>query len=498
LINNPSAFGTSPLRGGFSEGSLERGAVTESDRRGFLSGRRDKAIKSSLDKSTIGFVRLTWPIFVENALRISLTSVDVFMLSFYSVKAVAAVGLINQFAFFMQLLYLMVAVGASILISQNLGARRQKEAGRIALGSLALGAAFSAILSVVMCCFANRILGFYKLDPQVHCYAWQFLFIYSAGSVFLAIGMIQSTVLRTHGHSREPMTVNILANIVNVIGNYLFIFGPLGVPKLGVVGVALSTITSQAMACAILATRIRAHRDIELPLREIFHVPRKAFRQILAVGIPTAGENLSYNIGQMVVMGIIATLGTSALAATVYANTVLRFVFITSLSIGNGTQIKVGYWVGAGKPDDAYAKVFKYFFSGFCISFFLALTLYCFKSPLMAVFTKDPVVLRLVSSIFLVSLFLEPGRNFNIIIIPALKGAGDIKFPVYMGMLLMWGIGVMFAYVFGVVFSWGIIGVWIALACDEWVRGSIMFFRWRGKRWKTKALVTTLHSELTA
>jgi Na+-driven multidrug efflux pump len=200
----------------------------------------------------------------------------------------------------------------------------------------------------------------------------------------------------------------------------------------------------------------------------------------------------------MVVMGIIATLGTSALAATVYANTVLRFVFITSLSIGNGTQIKVGYWVGAGKPDDAYVKVFKYFFSGFCISFFLALMLYCFKSPLMAVFTKDPSVLRLVSSIFLVSLFLEPGRNFNIIIIPALKGAGDIKFPVYMGMLLMWGIGVVFAYVFGIVFSWGIIGVWIALASDEWVRGAIMFFRWRGKRWRTKALVTTLNSELTA
>jgi Na+-driven multidrug efflux pump len=114
----------------------------------------------------------------------------------------------------------------------------------------------------------------------------------------------------------------------------------------------------------------------------------------------------------------------------------------------------------------------------------------------MAVFTKDPSVLNLVSSIFLMSLFLEPGRNFNIIIIPALKGAGDIKFPVYMGMLLMWGIGVLFAYVLGIVFSWGIIGVWIALASDEWVRGSIMFFRWRGGKWKTKALVVAGNSEL--
>jgi len=453
-------------------------------------------LTSLTDKSKIGFFRLTWPIFVENTLRISLTSVDVLMLSFYSVKAVAAVGLINQLAFFMQLLYLMVAVGSSILISQNLGARRLKDAGRIALGSLALGLFFSLILSLVMCFSAESILNFYKLDDQVRHYAWQFLFIYSAGSSFMAIGMIQSAILRTHGHSREPMMVNIFANIVNVCGNYLFIFGPFGIPKLGVVGVALSTVTSQAIACFILASRIRAHSDIELPLRDIFHVPLKVFRQILSVGIPTAGENLSYNIGQIVIMGIISSMGTNALAATVYANTVLRFVFITSLSIGNGAQIKVGYWVGAARPDDAYRNVFKYFFTGFCISFFCALSLYAFQAPLMAIFTRDPSILRLVAMVFLVSLWLEPGRNFNIIIIPALKGAGDIKFPVYMGMLLMWGIGVLFAYVFGIVFSWGLLGVWIALSCDEWVRGIIMFFRWRGGKWKTKALVVAGSSEL--
>lgn len=417
------------------------------------------------------------------------------MLSFYSVKAVAAVGLINQFAFFMQLLYLMVAAGSSILISQNLGAHKSKDAGQIALGSLALGLFFSLILSLVMCLSADTILNCYKLDAQVHHYAWQFLFIFSIGSSFMALGMIQSAILRTYGHSREPMMVNIFANIINIGGNYLFLFGPFGVPILGVVGVALSTVASQVIACVILGSRISAHRDIERPIREIFHVPRTVFRQILSVGIPTAGENLSYNIGQIIIMGIISTLGTSALAASVYANTVLRFVFITSLSIGNGTQIKVGYWVGAGRPDDAYRNVFKYFFIGFGISLFLALSLFAFQTPLMAIFTKDPSILRLVAGIFLVSIWLEPGRNFNIIIIPALKGAGDIKFPVFMGMLLMWGIGVLFAYIFGIVFCWGLLGVWIALSCDEWVRGLIMFFRWRGGKWKTKAFVVAGNSE---
>jgi Na+-driven multidrug efflux pump len=96
------------------------------------------------------------------------------------------------------------------------------------------------------------------------------------------------------------------------------------------------------------------------------------------------------------------------------------------------------------------------------------------------------------AGIFLVSLVLEPGRNFNVIIIPALKGAGDVRFPVYMGMIFMWGVGVLLAYVFGVALGWGLMGVWVALACDEWVRGTIMLFRWKNGKWRTKALVQTV------
>jgi putative MATE family efflux protein len=409
------------------------------------------------------------------------------MLSFYSEKAVAAVGLVNQFVFFMQLLYLMVAVGASILISQNLGARQQKEAGRVALGSIALGCAFAVVLSIGMSLSVNRIIGFYHLDPMVHRFAWQFLFIYSAGSTFTSLGMVQSAILRAHGHSRDPMIVNIATNIFNIIGNYCFIFGPFGIPVLGVVGVALSTVVSQAIGCVILAFRIRSRRDIELPMREILHVPWTVLKKILSIGVPSAGENVSYAIGQILIMRIIASMGTDALAASVYAMTILRFVFMTSVSIGNGTQIKTGYWIGAKMYDEAYRKVLRYFGVGFCTSIFLVAIVFMFRAPIVHIFTKNSSILSLMTGIWIVSLFLEPARNFNVIIIPALKGAGDVRYPVLMGMLLMWGIGVVFAYVFGISLHWGLMGVWIALAADEWIRGIVMLFRWKSGRWRTKA-----------
>ncbi len=340
-----------------------------------------------------------------------------------------------------------------------------------------------------MCFSANSILNFYHLDPQVHKYALQFLVIYSSGSVFVALGMIQGTILRTHGHTKTPMIVNMGANIINIIGNYMFIFGPFGIPVLGVTGVALSTVFSQAIACLLMIFCIRAHDDIKLPIKDILRVPRAVYRQILSIGIPTAGENLSYNIGQIIIFGFVASIGTEALAAIVYSLTLLRFVFITSISIGNAAQIKVGYFVGAGRPDDAYRKVYRYFFTGVVISLTLAIIANTIQVPVMLLFTKDSTILHFISQILLVALVLEPGRNFNVIIIPALKGAGDIRFPVCIGMIFMWGIGVLFAYVFGVIFRWGLIGVLVAMTCDEWIRGFAMLLRWKNGRWKNRALV---------
>jgi putative MATE family efflux protein len=447
-------------------------------------------ISNSSDRRVeIGLLALSWPILIENLIRISLNSADVFMLSWYSEKAVAAVGLINQFIFFLQLLYLMVASGSGILISQNIGAGREKDAGLVGLASLQLAFLFASVLSVWMALSANTILELYKLDAEVHRFAWQFLTIYGATSVFVAVGMVFSTILRAYGYTYQPMIVNIIALLLNVTGNYISIYGPFGLPVTGVVGVAWSTAISQAMACMMMFFMIIRHNDIHIPFRRIFRASGNAYRQILAIGVPSAGENISYNIGQIVIMRMIAALGTEAMAATTYSLTLLRYVFITSISIGNGAQIKVGYLVGAGRSDEAQRKVYRYFMAGFLISLSLVIVTKIAQVPLVHLFTDNATVQRLVYMVLIVALIHEPGRAFNVIIIPALKGAGDIRFPVYVGMIFMWGVGVLFAYIFGIALHWGLLGIWIALAADEWIRGLVVFFRWHNGGWRNKCMV---------
>ena len=429
------------------------------------------------------------PLMVENLLRTALTTVDVFMLSFYSQKAVAAVGLINQYVFFIQLMYLMVASGASILLAQYLGAGDEETAHKTALGSFVLGTGFALVLSLGLALGAPFLVGLYHLEPQVHDYAVQFLVIYASGSVFVAFSMLQSTLLRVHGETRAPMVINMVANVVNIVGNSLFLFGWFGIPVLGVAGVALSTVFAQAVACVALYVVIRRKKNIRLNFRQLGTVGGDTYRKILEVGVPTAGENLSYNLAQIVNMGFIAALGTASMAAYVYLTSYLRFVFISAASIGSATQIKVGWWIGQGQDDLAFRKALRYWSLGALISLTAAVLVNLLQGPLFSIYTHDPATLALIGSVLLVSAVLEPGRAFNLILIPALKGAGDVRFPVSVGIVFMWSVGVLGSWIFGIVLGWGLVGIYVALCADEWIRGLCMMARWRSGRWRGKGFV---------
>ncbi len=427
--------------------------------------------------------------FIENIIRTSLMSVDQLMLYAYSEKAVAALGTVNQMAFFIQIMYLMIAIGASIHISQNLGAHNYGEARLVGLASFVLVTAFAVVLTAVIVLSASSILGLYPLEPEVRDYAWQFLVIFGGGSIFMALNIVQANILRAYGHSRDAMTANIIALVFTIAGNSLCLFGWFGFPVLGVKGVATVTVMSQFLAFWILAFRIRARKEIGLPYKELFRIPKAIFAKILKVGVPTAGENLSYCIAQILITWMIAGMGTNYLAAYSLVITLSRYVFISGISIGTGTQIKVGYYVGSRKEDEAHKKVYKYFAAGASISLVLSLLLNVFKSPVIGLFTKNPEITAIASAVFVISIFLEPARNLNTIINPGLKGAGDVNFPVMVGIVFMWGLAVGGAYLLGVRMKLGLTGVWVAMACDEWIRGSIMFWRWRSGAWRNRSLV---------
>ncbi len=450
---------------------------------------KSAAVSSHLNRAALPLFSLALPMVLESFFRILVSSVDTLMLSSYAQNAVAAVGLISQFIFLLHIIFSMIGIGTSIVLSQYLGAHREDDCRKVVQASIMMMVLVSAVLSIALALSAHLILSAYTLEPDVRHFAWQYLVIFGGfGSIFTAFNMLQGTVLRSYGYSRDAMYISFAANIVNVAGNAVALYGPFGLPVLGVPGVAASSVLSQIVACALLASRIQKKQDIHFSLRGWKEVPKSFHAKILSIGVPTAGEALAYNISQILIMGFITSIGTAAMSSHVYTQTILRFVFVTAAATGNAVQIKIGYFVGGGQAETAWRRLWNYQAAGTAISLFLVLAINLFKHPIIGVFTTDPEIARLTAAMLTVAILVEFFRSVNLITIPALKGSGDVRYPVMWGMISMWGISVPGSFFFGLVLGWGMPGIWLAFALDEGIRALAMVWRWKRKRWMTKAI----------
>ncbi len=431
---------------------------------------------------------IVWPIFVETALRMSMMTIDVFMLARYSDDAVAAVGLTGHFIFFLVLSFMLVASGSAILIGQNLGAKNTQQAIKYAQAGLLLAILMSVFVSLLFFFASGKIISLYNLDPAVETYAQQYLLIVGSCSMGMSVNILLATVLRAFGSSKSPMTIQLIAGGINIVGNYAALFSPFGLPETGVPGVAFATAFSSffsAFACWWVIKR----QGIPFSFSHSFHFDWPRLKAILKLGLPNGGESLSYNLSQITIMVFVAHLGTAALAAAAIAQTLSRFIFMFAMSVGGGSQILSSYFVGQGRIDELKQKVNRYWLVGLAVSFSVAIFMFLIKEPIAAFFSSDPETQRLIGLILTVALFLEPGRAINLIIIASLKGTGDVHFPVKIGIVSMWGVGVLSAYMLGVHWAIGVAGIWFAVGMDEWTRAIIVIFRWQSQKWAKKSQI---------
>ncbi|TMW71509.1 MATE family efflux transporter [Alteribacter natronophilus] len=436
-------------------------------------------------KKKLTLFALTWPIFIEIFLHMLMGNADTLMLSQYDDQAVAAVGVANQIMSVIIVMFGFVAMGTAILIAQYLGARQEREAGRIAVVSLAANLVFGLALSLILFGFAPQILGAMNLPPELMNMALVYLRIVGGFAFVQALIMTAGAIVKSHGFTKDVMWVTLGMNVLNVIGNYLLIFGPGPFPSLGAQGVAISTAGSRTIGFIVLGFLLYRRVNGELPFAAVFRsFPKPEIQQLLKIGIPSAGEHLSYNMSQFVITIFIAAMGTAELTARVYVTNIMMFILLFAVAIGQGTQIIVGHLVGEGKYREAYERCMKSLWIGMGLSIGAASLFAVFREPILSIFTDNPDIIEIGGILLLLTIILEPGRTFNLIVINCLRAAGDVRFPVYIGILSMWGVSVTISYTAGLVFGLGLIGVWLSFIADEWLRGLLMLRRWKGRKWE--------------
>lgn len=434
--------------------------------------------------------QLSWPIFIELTLFMLMGMVDTFMLSAYSDNAVAAVGISNQVINLIGVMFNFVAAGTIILVSQNLGAKNQTKACEVSIVSIGANFLIGIILSVVMITCSKYILTFMNTPLEIMDITLNYTKIIGSFLFLMAIQPVLSGILRSFGYTKHSMIITLIANLINICGNALFIYGLFGVKELGPVGVAISTVFSRFVTVVLIAVII--YRKIEFKFSTHFFKswPLQDVKNILKIGVPSALEQLAYSTSQVIIISFVSMLGTLAITTRVYTGNISMFVYLFSLAIAQGNQVLVGYLIGEKKTDEVSHQTFKTQRLAVSVSLGLSIICYLGSDFLFGIFTSDANILSLGHTLLLINVFLEIGRATNLVLTNALKAAGDINYPFILGIVGMWVICIPVAYVLGIWFGLGLAGIWIAFAVDECFRGLVFTIRWKSQKWVNKSFIS--------
>lgn len=433
--------------------------------------------------------RLAVPIFIETLLIMMLGAVDTVMLSQYSDNSVAAVGVVNQLVMFAFLIFEVINIGTSVLCSQYLGAKMQKNMVQVVGVSLVLNLVFGLLVSAVLHYGATFLLSLMGLRAELMDYGVDYMEIVGAFAFFQAISLTISASLRSADKAVYPMLVTVVVNVLNIIGNYSLIFGRFGMPALGVEGAAISTAFARGVSMVILFVILFRKHISRFPLSYFRPFPFAELRNLLKIGIPSAGENMSYSFSQVILTYFINMLGNEALATRTYVVNMVMFVYLFAIAMAQGGAICIGHLVGKKKIRAAYL-LGKYVMR---ISILVSLVLSCIWAlmghALFGWMTDNPEIVRLGTVILFVDVILEVGRAINIYATNALRATGDVNYPFYVGFAVQWSVAVGCGYLFGIHWGWGLVGMWCAFLLDENIRGIIFVQRWNSLKWARKGFV---------
>mgnify|MGYP002152274869 CR=1 FL=1 len=432
--------------------------------------------------------KLSWPIFIEMLFFTLLGTVDTVMLSNYSDTAVGSVGVSNRILFLFAIAVNILALGIGVVAAQYLGANEEQKAKDTVVtgvfGNLILG----IFLSIVVMMFGREFILLIGTDSVFLEDSTTYIRIVGLSLVFVSIRVGLSTAFRSFSHPKVVMIIMGVGNLVNVVVNAVLIYGLLGAPSLGVQGAAIGTLVARIVMVLLLV--IFTYKILKIKLHKI-RLYIVQLKKILYVGVPAATENIMYNIAQVFILYFINQISPEAVIAQSYIMLILSYVFIFTFALASGNSIIVGYYIGEKNPEPAFKHTFKTFRIAVFIVVIITALLNILAYPLIGLFTSNVEIVTIVRNVLYIAILVEIGRSMNMVFIAALRSAGDTIFPVVMAIISMFGIAVLFTYIFAIRLELGLIGVFLALSMDEIIRGLSMTIRWSQRKWLRMELIET-------
>lgn len=450
--------------------------------------------KSQIDESKRLFSNkdlrmLLIPLVIEQLLNSLMGMTDSLMVSNVGSAAISAVSLVDSINNLVIQVFSAMATGGTIICSQYLGRGDEKSCNKAARQVVLAMLVISSTLMII--CIGSRgwLLStiFGKVEADVMANAMSYFFITVLSYPFLALFNAGSAFYRASGDSKFPMKIAIIANVFNIVGNTIFIFGL----HMGVAGAALSTLLSRIF-CTVVVFYFLHKPKQPIVIKDYLKI-RPDFPligKVLAIGVPAGIENGMFQFGKLAIQSTVSALGTVAIAAQAMTNILESVNGIVGIGIGIGLMTVVGQCMGAGRKEEAkyyIVKLTAYAEIGIILS---CLLVFALTKPVTLLGGMEAESARMCFEMMIAITIVKP-ICWVLSFIPAygMRAAGDVKFSMVVATLTMWLCRVALAVYLCRVWGFGPIAVWIGMFADWTVRSIIFTTRFLSGKWAEKQIV---------
>lgn len=404
---------------------------------------------------------LALPIIGELLLQTTVGVVDTLLVAQLGAYAIAGVGTALEIVFLLISIMSAVAIGATVLVSQAIGAAEPERANRLARQAVIWGAFLSVPLAIGGSLFAGRIVAIFGTEPDVAAAAATYLRIVAGTSPVLLLTFVCGAIFRGAGDSKTPLRSSLIANIVNVIAAYSLIFGAFGLPELGVAGSAWGATIGRTVSAAILiGLLLSGRRVLAIGGRAGWRPNLNIARQLVRLGLPAALEQILINAGFATMIATVALLGTTSLAAQQITFTALSVAFLPGLGFAIAATALVGQSIGA--HSSANALLAARYATRWAVVWMAtgALTFLILADTIMTVFTDEPGVQDAGARALRALALSLPVWGISMVNGGSLRGSGDTRTPLVFNVSAVWA-GVGLAWLLVTRFDAGIGSVWL-------------------------------------
>lgn len=450
---------------------------------------REKRDTSNYLFSRKDLVALLIPLIVEQLLAILVGLADSIMIASVGEAAVSGVSLVDSCFMLLINVFAALATGGAVVAGQYLGLKDKENACEASNQLVWFVTMIAAVIMLLVYLCKNLILHgvFGQIDAEVEGHANTYLLIVTASIPFLALYNCGAAIFRSMGNSKISMKVSIMMNIINVAGNAILIYGF----KCGTEGVAIPTLVSRMFA-AIVIIALACNQDLQLHIKKSFkyRIKWNMVKRILYIGVPNGMENSMFQLGKILVLSLVSTFGTYAIAANAVSNIIASFQNIAGIATGLAMVTVISRCVGAGDYEQAkYYTIKLHIFAyigiivSVCFTFVmlpLVMKIYNLSDMASTSATHILILHGICSMIIWPLAFVLPN---------VFRAAGDVKFSMIVSIISMWICRVIFSYIIGQYFGLGVFGVWVAMIMDWCVRAFFFVIRYRSGKWKGKQVV---------